>query len=185
MPELRLSVSRLTDLLVAQGVTHVVGLPDTTLGRFFAHLRSRSGPDFVGVAREGEAFAIASGLWLGGRTPVVAIQNTGLLESGDALRGTAQRMGVPLVVLVSYRGVATMGSAGPGAGSLPHDRAHLVRADVDSAALYTEPTLEAWGVPFARLETAGDAARVEEAFERAVAEHRPVALLICGGLEEW
>jgi hypothetical protein len=42
----------------------------------------------------------------------------------------------------------------------------------------TEPTLAAWGVPFERLGGAADRARVSEAFQRARAEERPVALLL-------
>ena len=134
-------------------------------------------PRLVRVAREGEAFAIASGLWLGGATPVVVIQNTGLLESGDALRGTASRMGVPLVMLVGYRGWAKMEKAGR-SSSRSLSREDLVRAELDSVALMTEPTLAAWGVPFERLAGAADRGRVTEAFQRARAEERPVALLL-------
>lgn len=93
------------------------------------------------VTREGEAFAVASGLWLGGAYPVVVIQNTGLLESGDSLRGTAIRMGVPLLCLVTYRGYHTL----PKQGGAPDE---MTRADVDSVAVVSEPTLDAWRVPY-------------------------------------
>ncbi len=49
---------------------------------------------------------LASGLWLGGALPVVLIQNTGLLEAGDGLRGTASRMGAPILLLITCRGYA-------------------------------------------------------------------------------
>src|SRR5437870_1903755 len=80
--------------------------------------------------RGGEAFAIASGLWVGGRVPVVLIQNTGLLETGDALRGTAMRMRVPLVCLVTYRGHATLGALGVAPSAETITGALLSRADV-------------------------------------------------------
>jgi sulfopyruvate decarboxylase subunit alpha len=172
-----LAADDLIELLEAEGVTHVIGLPDNDtaplLDRLTDHVRVR----LVRVAREGEAFAIASGLWLGGATPVVVIQNTGLLESGDALRGTASRMGVPLVMLVGYRGFAKMHKAGRSSSRLI-GREDLVRAELDSVALMTEPTLAAWGVPFERLGGAADRGRVTEAFQRARAEERPVALLL-------
>jgi hypothetical protein len=177
-----LSASEMLDRLEGEGVTHVIGLPDNDtaplLDRLVDHPRVR----LVRVAREGEAFAIASGLWLGGATPFVVIQNTGLLEAGDALRGTASRMGIPLVMLVGYRGFAKMRAAGLGGGSGaaagPRSREDLVRAELDSVALMTEPTLTAWGVPFERVGGAEDGARVSEAFMRARAEQRPVALLL-------
>ena len=42
------------------------------------------------------------------------MQNTGLLESGDALRGTPLRMGVPLLLLVGVRGQAKLAAHGVG-----------------------------------------------------------------------
>ena len=88
------SASRLAAALEGLGVTHAVGLPDTSLSTLFRRLADGAVVRTVGVTREGEAFAVASGLWMGGATPVVLVQNTGLLEAGDALRGTAVRMGL-------------------------------------------------------------------------------------------
>jgi sulfopyruvate decarboxylase TPP-binding subunit len=123
-----LSADELLELLESEGVTHVVGLPDNDTAPLLDMLADHPRVRLVRVAREGEAFALAAGLWVGGATPVVVIQNTGLLEAGDALRGTASRMGVPLVMLIGYRGFAKMSVAGrvpgelaalPGAGGGP------------------------------------------------------------------
>ncbi len=46
----------------------------------------------VRVCREGEAWEVAAGLHLGGATPLVMIQCTGLFESGDAIRNVAARL---------------------------------------------------------------------------------------------
>ena len=91
----------LLQALERAGITHVLAIPED-------HPTLR----LVHVTREGEAFAIASGLWLGGAMPMVVIQNTGLLESGDALRGTAVRMGAPIPFVVTGRGYAKMEAAG-------------------------------------------------------------------------
>ncbi len=88
------------------GVTHVVGIPDNTSAPLFDALLHHPTIRLVEVTREGEAFALASGLWLGGANPLVVVQNTGLMESGDALRGTAVRMGAPLAFVVTARGYA-------------------------------------------------------------------------------
>jgi hypothetical protein len=174
-----LSAAELLDRLEGEGVTHVIGLPDNDTAPLLDLLAEHPRVRLVRVAREGEAFALASGLWLGGAVPFVVIQNTGLLEAGDALRGTASRMGVPLVFLVGYRGFAKMRTAGrddPRPAGLSRD--DLVRPDLDSVALMTEPTLAAWGIPSERLRGAEDRTRVSEAFVRARAEQRPVALLL-------
>ncbi|HKJ93114.1 MAG TPA: thiamine pyrophosphate-binding protein, partial [Longimicrobiales bacterium] len=149
------SADGILDVLVAEGVTHIVGVPDSISAPLLDRLASR-GIRLVRVTREGEAFGIASGLWLGGARPVVVLQNTGLLESGDALRGTALRMGVPLVALITCRGYARLKAAGggPSADGPSADafraraRDTLVHPELDTAALFTEPTLSAWGVPF-------------------------------------
>ena len=160
--------------LLEAGVTDAVGLPDSVTAPLMAHFESHADTRWIPVTREGEAFALAAGLWVGGRTPVVVIQNTGLLESGDALRGVAVRMGVPLLCIVTYRGRAGMEAAGWDGGEAP-DRSWLVRPDVDSTALLTEPTLRAWGIPYRTYESLDD---VDAAWRIASEERRPVALLI-------
>ena len=88
-----ISAHLILDELRAQGVTDVLGVPDNAAKALLDLLAAEPAIRVLTVTREGEAFAIAAGLWVGGRTPVVLIQNTGLLESGDALRGTASVTG--------------------------------------------------------------------------------------------
>ncbi len=164
--------------LVRLGVTHVLGLPDNGSAALFDLLAQDPALTLLTVTREGEAFAIASGLWLGGKNPVVLIQNTGLLESGDSLRGTAARMGVPLLCLVGYRGYAKMTAHGIDPHHQPPDRHALTRNDLDSVALHTEPTLDAWGIPYHHYHTDADAPVIAEAFAQARREERPVAVLL-------
>lgn len=166
------------DELRKQGVTDVLGVPDNAAKALLDLLAVEPAIRLLTVTREGEAFAIASGLWVGGRTPVVLIQNTGLLETGDALRGTAMRMRVPLVCLVTVRGHARMTAHGlrPTAASLNADL--LSRPDLDSVALLTEPTLAAWGVPWESVASDEDLPRLSTAFRRARDLEQPVAILV-------
>jgi sulfopyruvate decarboxylase subunit alpha len=171
------SVTDLVGIVVAEGITHVVGVPDSISAPLLAQLPEH-GIRLVRVTREGEAFSIASGLWLGGARPMVVLQNTGLLESGDALRGTAMRMGVPLVAMVTCRGYAKLKGMGIDPAGASRARDTLVRPYVDTAALFTEPTLHAWGVPFFICGSGAELPRVTEAFEMARTAERPVALLL-------
>ena len=160
------------------GITHVVGVPDNTSAPLFNALANSADPRLVTVTREGEAFALASGLWLGGAKPLVVIQNCGLLEAGDALRGTAQRMSVPLPFIVTGRGYAKMVKAGL-TPSKPLTRHLLTRPDVDSVALMTEPTLDAWGVPWDLCGAEDDPSAATAALVRkAMDRERPVALIL-------
>lgn len=177
-----IAASAVLQALESSGITHVMGIPDNASAALFDLLADHPDIHLVTVTREGEAFAVAAGVWIGRGRPLVVIQNTGLLESGDALRGTAVRMSVPLPLLITGRGYEKMARAGlePGAGL---DRDLLTRPDVDSAALLTEPTLSAWGVPFARADGPEDHELVAATIARARSEERPVALLLTGPLE--
>ena len=176
-------------LLRELGVTHLVTLPDNTSAPVLDAVASSEteaaddGPQGAGVrvlfgTREGEIISVASGLWMGGARPMVLIQNTGLLESGDSLRGTAARMGVPLVLLVTCRGFAKARSAGLEPDGVEVDRDVLVRNDLDSVAHMTASTLRAWGIPFLLLTDAMDLSPIRQANEMAQTEARPVAVLI-------
>ena len=84
--------------------THVVWLPDSETNFMYHLLTNEPGLDLVPVCREGETMAIAAGLWVGGKKPVVLIQNTGIFESGDSIRGLGLDVHQPLVMLIGYRG---------------------------------------------------------------------------------
>jgi len=172
------SASGVLDAIRAHGITHVVGIPDNTSAPLFDALTQTSEPRLVTVTREGEAFALASGLWLGGALPLVVIQNCGLLEAGDGLRGTAVRMSVPLPFIVTGRGYAKMEKAGLGP-STPLTRHLLTRPDVDSVALITEPTLDAWGIPWDRCSHDDDpGAAVATLLRKTRDRKRPMALIL-------
>ena len=163
------------DVLFRHGVTDVVSLPDNSSAALLALLRQSGDIRLLSVTREGEAFALAAGLWLGGRNPLVLIQNTGLLESGDSLRGTLIRMRIPVVCLVTYRGYAKFARL-----EAPPDPSAevLSRPDLDSVAVMTEPTLRAWGVPFDFLRTNEDIGKISAAFAQAQQLSAPVAVLV-------
>ena len=168
--------------LAAARITHVVGLPDDTSAPLFDALRNHTSLRLVTVTREGEAFAIAAGLWLGHARPLVVIQNTGLLESGDSIRGTAVRMAAPIPILITGRGYGKMAAAGLTPDE-PRTSELLTRADVDATALLTEPTLDAWGVPFERCEGDQDPAAVlARTIESARSEQRPRAVIVARAL---
>lgn len=115
---------------VEMGITHVVTVPDSTIGPWYPALRS-SGIRLVQVCREGEAWAIAAGLYLGGSHPLVLIQCTGLFESGDSLRNAVHDYQLPLHAWIGYRSYLSQSSI-PG----------------DTARIYTEPILKAWNLPY-------------------------------------
>ena len=160
-----ISAQKIVDELKKWNVSHVIGLPDNGTAQIFKRLHEDSEIDVITVSREGEAFAVASGLYVGGKHPVVIIQNTGFLESGDAIRGTAYNMEIPLVSLIGYRGYQTMQPDAP---------------RIDTAATFLEPTLKAWGFPYNTMETDDDIPYISEAFKKAQETSMPTAVLLVG-----
>ena len=142
------------------GVTHIVTIPDSETNYLYELMLEQDWLDVVPSSREGETFAIALGLIVGGQVPVCVIQNTGMMESGDSIRGMAIDSGFPLVMLIGYRGWTRHGVI------------------TDSAARYTETFLHAMGINYYLLETDDDASRISVAFEEARANNRPVAVLV-------
>jgi sulfopyruvate decarboxylase TPP-binding subunit len=108
------------------GITHVLTVPDSTIGRWEPAIEA-AGITLVRVCREGEAWTIAGGLYMGGAHPLVMIQCTGLFESGDALRNVLHEWRLPIYSLIGYRSYLNQDTL-PG----------------DTSLVFTEPILAAW-----------------------------------------
>jgi sulfopyruvate decarboxylase subunit alpha len=155
-----LRASKLVAALKSQGVTHVVALPDSETSHLHHALREGAGIEIVPVSREGEAIPIAAGLWIAGRKPIVMVQNAGLFESGDALRGMAIGISLPVVLFIGYRGYNRHGDT------------------PDTAAQFLEPFMHMWRVGYYIIENDDDLGRVPLAFEQAAKREQPWAILI-------
>lgn len=144
------------------GISHVVWLPDSALGPWEAALEAEPSLELVRVCREGEAWVLAGGLYLGGRQPLVVIQNTGLFESGDALRNMLYDLKLPLYALIGYR-------------------SYLVENSPDSAKRFTEPILKAWDLDYVLLDQPETLPRLAEHYRACRAAHRPGIALVAEG----
>ncbi len=99
-----LAARRFINELKSCGITHAVWLPDSEANFLYEAMIADADLQVVPVCREGESFAIALGLIIGGKTPAVLIQDTGFFESGDSVRGLALDGKLPLLTLIGYRG---------------------------------------------------------------------------------
>lgn len=142
------------------GITHVVWLPDSETNYLFESMMADDSLELVPVCREGESMAVAAGIWVGGKKPVVLIQNTGMFESGDSIRGLALDINFPMVMMVGYRGWTRHGHT------------------PDSAGRFTEKILDAWNIEYFLVETDADVGRISSAFELAEKTNKPVACLM-------
>ena len=113
------------------GVSHVITVPDSTIGQWDEALSAAPGIRVVRVCREGEAWGIAGGLFLGGASPVVMIQCTGFFESGDAMRNVIHDWKLPIFSVIGYRSYLNQSTL-PG----------------DTCLVFTEPVLDAWQIDY-------------------------------------
>jgi sulfopyruvate decarboxylase subunit alpha len=157
-----ISARKTVSLLLGLGFTDVVMIPDGESRVLFEVLQENRDFSVYMPTREGEGIALGAGLWVGGRKPLIVIQNTGLMEAGDALRGCGIGPSIPLLLLVGWRGYQ-----GALAGKLP----------IDSAYPYTEPLLDAWDIPHRQLMTDDDLLVIDEMARLAEATSKPSAVV--------
>lgn len=144
------------------GITHVVWIPDSATGAWEHALSDAPGLSLVRVCREGEAFAVASGLQLGGKRPIVQIQCTGLFEAGDSLRNCVHDLGVPLFLLVGLRNYYAWKEGKSG----------------DTAPRFAEAILQAWGIPFVVFDRSKTLDDLKDEYLKATAAQRAFAVFL-------
>ena len=144
------------------GITHVVWVPDSAVGQWEAALESSGQLRLVRVCREGEAWPVAAGLYLGGQTPLVIMQTTGLFESGDALRNILYDLRLPLYALIGVRN-------------------GLVVDSRDSARMFAEPILNAWAVDYVWIRSRDELPALANHFRNCRLTGCPGATLLAEG----
>lgn len=146
------------------GVSHVVGIPDSTLGEWFPTIAQSTEIALVTVCREGEAWGVAAGLFVAGAKPVVLIQCTGLFESGDALRNTIHDYALPLFGIIGYRSYLSQST---------------LRGD--TARQFTEPILSAWQLDTVLIDTPDKKPLLAEHYRSCSNQQRAGIALIAEG----
>lgn len=154
----------IVDFLTDAGITHVVWLPDSTLGQWEEELRACESIRLITVCREGEAWAVAGGLYLGGANPLVMIQCTGLFESGDSLRTILHDYKIPLFAIIGYRSYLNQDTL-PG----------------DTALIYTEPVAKAWDLDFRLIDSPEKRGLLREHYETCRETRKSGAILLAEG----
>jgi sulfopyruvate decarboxylase subunit alpha len=158
------SGEQIASLFTSVGVTHVITVPDSTIGQWEGAIQRDPALRLVRVCREGEAWGVAAGLYLGGAHPVVMIQCTGLFESGDALRNVLHDWKLPIFSVIGYRSYLSQ-EALPG----------------DTCLVFTEPILDAWRIPYRLISEPTQLGEIRAHFERCRTHSQAGAVLIAEG----
>ena len=148
------------------GFDFFTGVPCSLIEDLIAVLETGRQP-YVAAVREDSAVGVAAGAWLGGRRPVVLMQNSGLGTSLNALASLSLMYGFPALLLVTWRGFA--GKDAP---------EHILMGEI------SQPLLDLLRIPHRVL--AADALERDLAWARTEMDARmqPVALLVPPGVVE-
>lgn len=109
------------ELASALGYDFFTGVPDSTLKSVFKELEDNPRYFYLPSVREDNAVGLAVGAFLGGRSPIVFMQNSGLGHCINALTSLVSLYRIPLLLVIGWRGVEDddavehllMGSASP------------------------------------------------------------------------
>jgi sulfopyruvate decarboxylase TPP-binding subunit len=158
-----IAASMLLDALHEAGVTDVVAVPDTHQRSLIELLQESADIRFIQTTTEDEAIALAAGLIIGGRRPIVQIQHAGLFACVNNMRGVAMDGEFPLVFLI---------------GLLGRDVSKTPRDNFGSMVRLAEPLLETLDIPSHLLEGPDDVGQVVDAFSEAEERGGPVVLFV-------
>jgi sulfopyruvate decarboxylase subunit alpha len=148
----------------ASRIEFVVSVPDiTTSEGLLRPLSQANDPRLVRVCKEDEGVAICAALSYCNRRALLLIQQTGLFDSINAIRGVAVEYSLPVCMMV---------------GLLEKEPGVLPRQSKRYAVRIVEPVLDAMGITYHEIESEADVGKIGPAIETAYAQMQPVVLLI-------
>ncbi len=148
-------------------VDHVVTVPDWV--QLSLHDRLNKGVEGIRVinaCNENQVVTVAAGLTIGGKRPLVMMQNQGLYNCFNTLRAVCLDAHIPMVFLV--------GQFGREFSNIGHPTSESKRTMVRVA----EPFLKSIDVPFHVLDTEADLEKMDQAYEDAQRLRTAVVLLV-------
>jgi sulfopyruvate decarboxylase subunit alpha len=154
--------------LKGAGFDFFAGVPCSLLKGLVSLLDRDEQARYVSATREDSALGMAAGAYLGGRRPMVLMQNSGLGVSVNALASLHTLYDIPVLLVISWRG---------------EDRSdapeHWMRGEIMT------PTLDLMKIPH-RVLSAKEPMdqQIAWAKEQLDATKKPVALVVPGGILE-
>ena len=135
----------------ASGIEFVISVPDiTTSEGLLRPLAKGAGPRLIRICKEDEGVAICAGLAYTGKRGLLLIQQTGLLDSINAIRGVAVEYSLPICMMV---------------GLLEKEVGVMPRQSKRYGVRIVEPILEAMGIGYHNIEAQADVAKIRPAID--------------------
>jgi sulfopyruvate decarboxylase subunit alpha len=144
------------------GINFVVSLPCVNLGKIMEMVDCDPDIIHVPVTREEEGFGICAGAFLGGKSPAILMQNSGLGNSVNALASLFELYKIPVMMIISHRGT----------------EGEFMSAQVPMGKA-TPKVLDALEIPYFNPKTPEDALKIIlNAWKIAVTNGTPVGILL-------
>jgi len=160
----KLSGAAIIREIKAARVEFVISVPDiTTSEGLLRPLVRETSPRLIRVCKEDEGVGICAGLSYCDKRALLLIQQTGMLDSINAIRGVAVEYALPVCMMV---------------GLLEKEPGVAPRQSKRYGVRIVEPILEAMGIAYHEIESETDAAKIRPSIDEAYARSRPVVLLI-------
>ena len=146
------------------GVDFVSLLPDSDFSELQAKVAADPGFSYVGVSNEAIGVGVCVGAWLTGKRPALLVPTSGLLVAAWPLTSLCMAWGLPLLLLIPYRG--DIG-----------DAFWLMGPYKDT----TEPLLGVLHIPHVVVSKTEEVAKsIMDAQGSTISWQRPVAVLLTG-----
>jgi sulfopyruvate decarboxylase TPP-binding subunit len=163
-PSAGLSGSAIIQEIQASGVEFVISVPDiTTSEGLLKRLAAGAEPRLIRICKEDEGVGICAGLAHTGKRALLLIQQTGMLDSINAIRGVAVEYALPICMMV---------------GLLEKEPDVRPRDSKRYGVRIVEPILDAMGIAYHEIEEDADIAKIRPAIDEAYRASKPVVLLI-------
>jgi sulfopyruvate decarboxylase subunit alpha len=160
------AVEKVIEGLKAADVSVACYLPDSLLKELYPALDRDPDIRTIRVTNEGEGACICGGVWLSGKRAVLVMENSGLRASVEPLARMGMGAGIPVVMLMSYRG--DLGENNWWA--IPH-------------GMTMEPLLKAMRIPYRVVKREADIARaVLDAFSWSHTAYYHAAVVLSGSI---
>ncbi len=160
-----LSSKNFIEQLRGNGFDFFTGVPCSLLSGLIASLESDPEIDYLPSVREDAAVGLCAGAYMGGKQPVVLMQNSGLGYSLNAFTSLNLIYKIPVLVIMSWRG--------HGGKDAPE---HIIMGDINEQLLATS------GMEYAVLEEHNSDQALAAAVKTIKEEQVPYTLLVRKGL---
>ena len=150
--------------ILASNIEFVVSVPDITTSEGLLRPLAQAGrPKLIRICKEDEGVGICAGLAHCSKRALLLIQQTGMLDSINAIRGVAVEYALPICMMV---------------GLLEKEPDLRPRESKRYGVRIVEPILDAMGIAYHEIEDDADVSKIRPAIDDAYAASRPVVLLI-------